>query len=317
MLVTLTSYGSDGRPADVTDPNGIVTQTTYDAANRKIEVIEDYATSGTHLNRTTQWTYTLDNQTATMTAVNATTGNQTTTWTYGTSYASYGVARADLLLYVDYPDSVSGSDRVQYNYNRLGQVREIIDQRGNVRFMLYDGLGRLTTDRVSTLGSGTDGAVRRIDYAYEVRGMLQTISSYDEPSAGSGTLLNEVQLTYNDFSQLITEEQDHSTSGELGPRYMSDTATIRVPQSSNEIRLNQLTYPDTTRVLAYELRNQRRNERLPEPRGHDQRHHQGTSTDLASYTYVGLGLGGPDSLYPHSKCLAGPLGRDRRHLQRP
>ena len=93
VLVTFTSYDNDGRPTETTDANGIVTQILYDAANRKIQVIEDYATSGTHLNRTTQWSYTLDDLVATLTAVNGTTGDQTTTYDYGTTLTSSGVAR--------------------------------------------------------------------------------------------------------------------------------------------------------------------------------------------------------------------------------
>jgi len=39
----------------------------------------------------------------------------------------------------------------------------------------YDGLGRLTDDTCTSLGSGVDGAVRRIETVYDVRGQVQKI----------------------------------------------------------------------------------------------------------------------------------------------
>ena len=93
------------------------------------------------LARTTNFGYTLDNLPASMTAVNAITGDQTTNLDLGTTLAESGVARNDLLRYVDYPGSVSGSDRVAYTYNRLGEKRTITDQLGTVRALFCDKLG--------------------------------------------------------------------------------------------------------------------------------------------------------------------------------
>lgn len=45
----------------------------------------------------------------------------------------------------------------------------------------YDALGRRTADVVTTLGTGVDGTVRRIGRSYEVRGMVETITSYAVP----------------------------------------------------------------------------------------------------------------------------------------
>ena len=47
------------------------------------------------------------------------TGNQTTNYTYGITSSS-GVYRNDLVGYVDYPDSVSGSDCVSYTAQPKG-----------------------------------------------------------------------------------------------------------------------------------------------------------------------------------------------------
>ena len=111
------------------DPAGLVNQTTYDDAGRTTQTVASVSGStGDDLNQTVNYTYTLDNQVATLEAINGRTGNQTTTYTYGTTLSDSGVASNLLLRYTDYPDSVSGSDRVTLAYNRLGQVITRTDQ---------------------------------------------------------------------------------------------------------------------------------------------------------------------------------------------
>jgi hypothetical protein len=63
---------------------------------------------------------------------------------------------------------------------------------------------------LAALGTGVDGAVRRISTTYEVRGMRKKISSYNGETVGSGSVVNEVLFTYNDFGQLTADYQDHS-----------------------------------------------------------------------------------------------------------
>src|SRR2546430_7547876 len=78
-------------------------------------------------------------------------------------------------------------DRVEFKYNRLSEMKEKKDQIQTIHTTDYDKLGRLQHDRVTALGTGVDGAVRRITRIYEVRGMLQKITSYDnsDPSLGN------------------------------------------------------------------------------------------------------------------------------------
>src|SRR4029450_9134642 len=109
-----------------------------------------------------------------------------------------------------YPDSVDGDDEIRFEYNRQGEVTEVRDQNGTVHAYNYDKLGRQTHDRVTALGSGGDGAVRRISTTYEVRGMREKIISYNGETVGSGSVVNEVLFTYNDFGQLTADYQDHS-----------------------------------------------------------------------------------------------------------
>jgi hypothetical protein len=42
--------------------------------------------------------------------------------------------------------------------------------------------------------------------------MVQTVSSYDSNLPGTGSVLNQCYLTYNNFGQLVEEQQDHSGS---------------------------------------------------------------------------------------------------------
>jgi RHS repeat-associated protein len=272
ILVTAAAYDDAGRAYQVTDPMGYVAQTSYDNANRTTQTVEAYGSSTA---RTTNYAYTLDNLVASMTAANPTTGDQTTFWLYGTALADSGVARNDLLRITAYPGaslswSTLGVDDwanltvdqwaalttdpdadhcTQVTYNRLGEQATVTDQRGTVRTFTRDKLGRQTDDGVTTVGSDTDNAVLRISRAYEIRGMVSTITSADNATPGSGTILNQVQLTYNSFGQLTKDQQEHSgaVSGTTpSVQYGYDSGA----SSSNEIRLNQLTYPNG-RTIAY------------------------------------------------------------------
>ena len=208
-----------------------------------------------------------------MTAVNSTTGDQTTTWVNGTTLADSGVARNDLLRATIYPNTdlswatlTAGQwasltaaqwaalraypvDTTFVNYNRLGEQTTFTDQRSTVRTFTRDALGRQTDDGVTTVGSNTDSAVLRISRVYEIRGLVSTITSADNATPGSGTILNQVQFTYNDFGQLIEDEQEHG--GAVGGSTPSvEYAYDSGGSSSNEIRLNQLTYPNG-RTIGY------------------------------------------------------------------
>jgi YD repeat-containing protein len=106
-----------------------------------------------------------------------------------------------LLRSVAYPDSSSGSDKVFLTYNRQGQRLSLTDQIGTVHHYEYDGLGRLTEDQVATLGTGVDGAIRRLETTYDERGLVHQLTSFDAATLGSA--VNQVQFTYNDFEQSI------------------------------------------------------------------------------------------------------------------
>ena len=78
-----------------------------------------------------------------------------------------------------------------YTVNALGQSVTCTDRNGTVHTYSYDVLGRQTADAVTTLGSGVDGAVRRIETAYDTQGNPYLFTSYDAASGGS--VVNQVQ----------------------------------------------------------------------------------------------------------------------------
>ena len=199
-------------------------------------------TASDDVNRITQFTYTNDGQLATLVAQNSRTTNQTTTYTYGSVQPASSLTTNTLLQSVDYPDSVGGSDRVSFTYNRQGQRTSVTDQRGCVHTYYYDLLGRLTNDCVPTLGTGVDGAVRQLVAHYEVRGMTTGLMSYDNSAVGSGNIVNDVQMAYNPFGQIISDAQSHS--GAVVPGTTPQVQYAYLNGSTNMIRPTTLTYPN-------------------------------------------------------------------------
>jgi RHS repeat-associated protein len=272
-LVTSTAYDNAGQVQTTTDPAGMTTCFSYDAAGREIQRIlncqtlssSSSASSGSSAsssssgvtgpcpasddtNVTVLTAYNPDGNVSSVTAVNAATGNQVTQYTYGTTLASSGIASSLLKVAEVYPDSVGGSDQVSFTYNRQDEVTTVTDQNGTVHSYNYDLLGRRTQDRVTTLGAGVDGAVLRIATAYEVRGMVSGVTSYDNPTVGAGNVVNDVQLTYNAFGQLTADYQSHTGTVVIGSTPVCQYAYA--DGSANTIRPTTMTYPNG-RLLNY------------------------------------------------------------------
>jgi RHS repeat-associated protein len=166
---------------------------------------------------------------------------------------SGGLVSNDLVAAVEYPDpstgSPSSSSEDTYTYNQLGQVLTKTDRNGTVHTYTYDVVGRLTADAVTTLGTGVDGTVRRIEYAYDGQGNQYLITSYD--SASGGSVVNQVQRAFNGLGQLTQEWQ--ATSGSVNT---STTPSVQYAYSfapsgsTNHSRLTSITYPNG-RVVTY------------------------------------------------------------------
>lgn len=249
VLVTSTSYNSAGRAFQIIDPSGVETHYRFDAVGRETAVMRNFTDDGHPCgdsNVTTRFTYSPDGRLATLIAVNPDTGDQKTTYQYGTTLDDSAVARSELLSAVIYPDASNVADRVTYAYNRQNEVVRQQDQNGTVHEFDYDKLTRRTADRVAVLGVGIEGAVRRVETSYEVRGLAASVSNYN--AAAGGAVVNQVQYTYDNFAQLAVEFQEHA-----GAVNTSSTPKVQYEYadgSQNTIRQLSLTYPDG-RVLSY------------------------------------------------------------------
>ena len=177
---------------------------------------------------TTLQSYTPDGGIAELIAVNPITGNQRTRYIYGTTLpnpsasssgdslaldllasdpAANDIARSDLLVGVIYPDAADSTDSVQNVYNRQGQVKQTRDQNGTTHQFGFDGFARRISDTVSLFGANVDQTVKRIDLAYEIRGMLELVTSYGNTTGTS--VVNQVLRQFNAFAQLQYEYQQH------------------------------------------------------------------------------------------------------------
>jgi RHS repeat-associated protein len=146
-----------------------------------------------------------------------------------------------LLSQTKYPKqttSQSDTDRSEYfGYNALGQMLTKREQLGTVMDKTYDTLGRQTIDTATTVGSGLDTTVRRIETAYDSRGMVSTVTQYDATT--SGTVLDQVKDTYDHWGNLATFQQDYngtvaaSSGDDLGVEYVYAKADENSPTASN------------------------------------------------------------------------------------
>ncbi len=146
------------------------------------------------------------------------------------------IYRNDLLRAEIYPDSTNEAvgkcfqegdsglyDRVEYRYNRLGEVVRRKDQNETVHeyevepfhpYLEVGGspaevrCGRWAVDRVTILGPGIDAAVRRIETQHDLLGRVATVTSFAAPDGGSA--LNQVVREYTGFGRIARECQEHS-----------------------------------------------------------------------------------------------------------
>ena len=255
------STTTPARPTRRSTPAGREDRQVFDDAGRVTKTIQNYtdgdpATGNSDEDVTVEMTYNADGNLATLTAKNPTTGDQTTTYVYGTTLTDSEIATSTLKRAEIYPDSDdttalgdgadSTYDRIEFKYDRQQRVIEVKDQQETVHTFDFDALGRQTQDRVTSLGSGVDGAVRRIATEYDVLGRKSRITSYDNPTVGSGSIVNDLAFVYDDFGQLVTEYQEHGGAVNTGTSLKGQYAYA--DGSSNTIRLTKMTYPRRARV---------------------------------------------------------------------
>jgi YD repeat-containing protein len=284
ILVSQTGYNARGEAFESVDPAGKIDRTYADDAGRTVRTIQNYVAGegcfcpGSEQNVTTEMRYGSGSQLLQLIAKNSDTGDQITQYVYGVTLDDSEIASNDLLRAEIYPDAQDSTDRVTYTYNRQGQRTSMTDQNGSVHEYAYDLLGRPTGDIVPTLGADVDGAVRRIGTTYEVRGMVEKITSYSD--AAGTTPANEVQNVYNSFAQLVTQYQEHGGAVNTGTSPKVEYAYA--DGSNNTIRPTSMTYPNG-RVLQY-LYDDTAADKLSRIRTL-----KWDGTDVCQYSYLGLG----------------------------
>ncbi|TWT55957.1 RHS repeat-associated core domain-containing protein [Allorhodopirellula solitaria] len=257
-LISQQVFDNAGRLRDTTDRAGKISRTIYDAASRQTEKIDNVVdpstssststacTASDDQNQTVQFTYTPDGDLKTLTAVNAVTGNQVTQYIYGTTLSDSAIASSGLLRREIYPDSTGPSDSVSYTYNRQSQRTSLTDQNGSTRQYDFDSLGRQKQDRVTTLGAGVDGTIRRVEQTYDVRGNVSAVTCYNNASVGSGSIVNQITRQFDGFGQVTNTFQSHS--GAVNPASTPSVGRSYTDGSGNVLRPITTLYPNGREV---------------------------------------------------------------------
>ncbi len=246
VLVTSYLYDTAGRLKDVTDPRGLTSRTEYDLMGRTAKSIQNYVDGvvSDADDKTTVYGYGPAGMNS-LTSLVTGGGGQTTESVYGVSPATGStITSNDIVGATRWPDPTTGaassSEQETTAVNALGQTLTATDRNGNVHTLTYDVLGRVVSDAVTTLGTGVDGAVRRVDYAYDSQGNQFLVTSYD--AASGGTIVNQVKREFNGLGQLTAVWQSHAgavtgSSPKVGYTY------TEMAGGANHSRLTGMTYP--------------------------------------------------------------------------
>src|SRR5262249_37660585 len=103
----------------------------------------------------------------------------------------------------------------------------------------FDVLGRTTADAITTRATGVDGAVRRLEFAFDTDGWPYPYTSYDAASAGN--IVNQVQQDYNGLGQLTKEYQSYSGAVNAGTTPKAQYAYSEMASGANHSRSTSLT----------------------------------------------------------------------------
>jgi len=254
-LVTSFSYDGAGYLAQITDPKGLNRALEYDDLGRRIKQSEH-----DNLGAAIRWTLAQYNGLDELTALIADTDRNDTfsngAWTaIGNSQLTrYGYAdptNGRLLTEIKYPDSQSGSDVVSMTYALDGLLTSRTDQRrvspnATMIAFTYNGRRDLEFQKVTDLIASVDGHVRSIKSEYDELARLTTVTSYSD-TEGSGTIRNQVALSYDDLWQLTKSRQSHEgavTTGTPEVNYGYDTDADVNSVYEDGARLASIIYPN-------------------------------------------------------------------------
>ncbi|MDY3560569.1 hypothetical protein R5W23_001813 [Gemmata sp. JC673] len=255
MSVTVVNAGGDaGRAAETTDTAGRVSRTYADALGRTVRTVQNFVNGvvSDADDKTVGYTYNGAGATS-LTAYVTGGGGQTTQYLYGVSPGTgSAVDSFDAVGVTRWPNpstgAASASEQEVTTANALGQTLTATDRNGSVHTLNYDVLGRVVSDAVTKLGSGVNGAVRRIETAYDGQGNAYLITSYDAASGGS--IVNQVQRAYNGLGQMVTEWQAHGGAVNAATTPKVQYGYSEMASGANHSRLTSITYPSGY-VLTY------------------------------------------------------------------
>lgn len=251
---TLSLGGDAGGAFATTDPKGLVSRTYSDPLGRAVRTVENFTdgivTDAT--NKTTDYAYNSAGMTS-LTARLTGGGGQTTEWVYGVSAAAgSAVTSNDAVGATRWPDAATGAasstEQEATTVNALGEAVTATDRNGTVHTLTRDALGRVVSDAVTTLGSGVDGAVRRIDTAYDSQSNAYLVTSYD--AASGGAVVNQVQRAFNGLGQMTAEWQQRGAAVNTSTSPKVQYAYSEMAGGANHSRLTSVTYPSGY-VLTY------------------------------------------------------------------
>jgi RHS repeat-associated protein len=255
VLVSSASYNAAGWLDTTTDPRGIVAKSFYDNLGRVTKSVEAYVDGGPSAgdDKTTEFGYDGDDHLLTLQADLPGGAYQKTLWLYGATTATGNdVTSNDLLVAVRHPDKATGSpsasEQETYTVNALGQTKTYSDRNGTTHSYSYDVLGRGVADALTTLGSGVDGSVRRLETAYDTAGRPYLFTSFD--AAAGGNVVNQVEDLFNGLGQLTSEYQAHLGGVNPSTTPRVQYAYTEMAGGANNSRPVSLTYPNG-RVLSY------------------------------------------------------------------
>ena len=269
-LVTEYEYADDGTIKDVIDPEGLKTRTMYSDAGRLVTSIRnrvDGTPSGDNGEDDVHTRYSYADSMLTEVWVDLNgddtkdTDDQVTKYTYGTSTGAGAgdsdIATGHLLSKIEYPDSGGGTDVISKAYNAQNEAVWRKDQSGNVLETEYDDLGRRSALKITTLGSGFDGAVRRLEWSYTDRDQLEKVTSYD--AASDGSAVNEVKYDYDDWGNIDSFKQDKDGTVGASGYYEVAYAWAKATGGRNTLRKTSLTL-SSGNVITFNYSSQVRHE---------------------------------------------------------
>jgi len=243
----------------------------YDDLNRTIAMVEAYenATGPTWDNTEGRWSFsglTDDKDRVTSfvfdgagnivkRVAHTATGAQTTEYDYGITTTGSDIASNRILSKVHYPNESTGDAdtdseyTVEYTYNRLGEVKTVVDQNGTTHAYTRDDLGRVTIDSV-TLASGSDldVFVLSMGYSFDDFGRVEKMTSYGSANA-TGTVRNEIEMRYSPLWQVERVLQAHAgpvLADTAGDPTDPGTKLIRYSYNNQNLANGNTARPDLT-----------------------------------------------------------------------